>query len=63
MPTTVLLDKDGNEFGRIMGEFDFNDKSFINLLKEKGIILSPSAEFGVNSKKTDLFNLKRILVS
>ena len=38
-------------------------KREINLLKEKGIILSPSAEFGVNSKKTDLFNLKRILVS
>ena len=35
MPTTVLLDKDGNEFGRIMGEFDFNEKSFINLLKKK----------------------------
>ena len=35
MPTTVLLDKDGNEFGRIMGDFDFNKKSFISLLKEK----------------------------
>lgn len=38
-------------------------KREITLLKKKGIILSPSAEFGVNSKKTDLFNLKRILVS
>ena len=35
MPTTILLDKDGNEFGRIMGEFDFNEKNFINLLKKK----------------------------
>ena len=35
MPTTVLLDKNGNEFGRIMGEFDFNEESFINFLKEK----------------------------
>ena len=35
MPTTVLLDKDGNEFGRIMGEFDFNDKNFVNYLKKK----------------------------
>ena len=35
MPTTVLLDKDGNEFGRIMGEFNFKEKKFINLLKEK----------------------------
>ena len=35
MPTTVLLDKDGNEFGRIMGEFDFGEKNFLNLLKDK----------------------------
>lgn len=38
-------------------------KREITLLKKKGIILSPSAEFGVNSKKTDLFNLKRVFVS
>ena len=35
MPTTVLLDKEGNEFGRIIGEFDFNEKSFIKFLDEK----------------------------
>ena len=35
MPTTVLLDKEGNEFGRIMGEFDFKDKSFQNFLKNQ----------------------------
>ena len=35
MPTTVLLDKNGNEFGRIMGEFDFNNKSFVNYLKKE----------------------------
>ena len=35
MPTTVLLDKDGNEFGRIMGEFDFNEKNFLKILKNK----------------------------
>ena len=35
MPTTVLIDKDGNEFGRIMGEFDFNEKNFINFLENK----------------------------
>ena len=35
MPTTVLLDKNGNEFGRIMGEFDFSEKNFLNLLKNK----------------------------
>ena len=31
----TLLDKDGNEFGRIIGEFDFNEKSFIKFLDEK----------------------------
>ena len=35
MPTTVLLDKDGNEFGRIMGEFDFKEKNFLNFLRNK----------------------------
>ena len=35
MPTTILLNKDGNEFGRIMGEFDFGEENFINLLKSK----------------------------
>ena len=35
MPTTVLLDENGNEFGRIMGEFDFSEKNFLNLLKNK----------------------------
>ena len=35
MPTTVFLDKNGNEFGRIMGEFDFNDKNSVNYLKKK----------------------------
>ena len=35
MPTTVLLDKDGNEFGRIMGEFDFTEKSFVSFLKNQ----------------------------
>ena len=35
MPTTILLDKDGNEFGRIMGEFDFDEKNFLDFLKIK----------------------------
>ena len=35
MPTTVLLDENGNEFGRIMGEFDFSEKNFLNFLKSK----------------------------
>ena len=35
MPTTILLNKEGNEFGRIMGEFDFSERSFKNYLKKK----------------------------
>ena len=38
-------------------------KREIKLLKNKGIKICPSAEFGFNNKNTDLFNLKRILVN
>ena len=38
-------------------------KREIKLLKNKGIKICPSAEFGFNNKYTDLFNLKRILVN
>jgi len=34
LPTSILIDKDGNEFGRIVGEIDFTDKDFIKLLKK-----------------------------
>ena len=33
LPTSILIDKDGNEFGRIVGEIDFTEKNFIELLK------------------------------
>ena len=33
VPTSILLDKDGREFARIMGSIDFNDQIFINWLK------------------------------
>ena len=33
VPTSILIDKDGKEFARIMGSIDFNDKKFINWLK------------------------------
>ena len=33
VPTSILIDKDGKEFARIMGSIDFNDQIFINLLK------------------------------
>tara|TARA_B100000035_G_C20859689_1_gene491275 strand:- start:206 stop:715 length:510 start_codon:yes stop_codon:yes gene_type:complete len=32
IPTTILLDKNGKEFGRIIGEIDFKDKKFIDFL-------------------------------
>ena len=34
VPTTILIDKNGREFGRVIGEIDFFDKTFINLLKK-----------------------------
>tara|TARA_B110000967_G_scaffold106232_1_gene108944 strand:+ start:12 stop:539 length:528 start_codon:yes stop_codon:yes gene_type:complete len=34
VPTSILIDKNGKEFGRIIGEVDFFDKSFIYFLKK-----------------------------
>ena len=33
VPTSILIDKDGKEFSRIIGSIDFDDKKFINWLK------------------------------
>ena len=33
IPTTILVDKDGLEFARIVGSIDFNDKKFVEWLK------------------------------
>ncbi|MBD1156742.1 TlpA family protein disulfide reductase [Pelagibacterales bacterium SAG-MED20] len=33
VPTTILFDKEGNEFARIIGTIDFNNEEFINWLK------------------------------
>ena len=33
VPTSILLNKDGKEFARIMGSINFDDKKFINWLK------------------------------
>ena len=33
VPTTILLDKKGREFARIIGSIDFDNKEFINWLK------------------------------
>ena len=34
VPTSILINKKGKEFGRIIGEVDFFEDSFVNLLKE-----------------------------
>jgi thiol-disulfide isomerase/thioredoxin len=34
IPTTVLINKKGEEFARIIGEVDFQDKKFIKWLKK-----------------------------
>ena len=33
VPTSILIDKDGKEFARIIGSIDFDNKIFINWLK------------------------------
>ena len=33
VPTSILIDKDGKEFARVMGSIDFNDQIFINWIK------------------------------
>ena len=34
VPTTILFNKKGEEFARIIGSIDFKDKKFINWLKD-----------------------------
>ena len=34
VPTSILIDKNGKEFGRVIGEVNFSDESFFNLLKK-----------------------------
>ena len=34
IPTTVLINKNGSEFARIVGSIDFNDREFIKWLKK-----------------------------
>tara|TARA_B110000003_G_scaffold235468_1_gene239649 strand:+ start:613 stop:1125 length:513 start_codon:yes stop_codon:yes gene_type:complete len=34
IPTTILINKEGKEFARIVGSIDFNDEKFINWLEE-----------------------------
>ena len=34
LPTSILINKEGKEFGRIVGEINFTDEKFIELLKK-----------------------------
>ena len=34
MPTSIIIDKNGREFARVIGEIDFYDKEFVDLLKK-----------------------------
>ena len=34
LPTTILFNKDGDEFARIIGSIDFSDKKFLDWLKQ-----------------------------
>ena len=33
LPTSILIDKNGKEFGRVIGEVDFVSESFLNIIK------------------------------
>jgi thiol-disulfide isomerase/thioredoxin len=34
LPTSILIDKSGREFGRVVGEIDFNSEEFIELVSK-----------------------------
>jgi thiol-disulfide isomerase/thioredoxin len=34
LPTSILIDKNGDEFGRVIGEVDFVSEDFVNLIKK-----------------------------
>ena len=34
LPTSILIDKEGMEFGRVVGEIDFSSKEFIEFLEK-----------------------------
>ncbi len=34
LPTSILIDKEGKEFGKVIGEIDFASDEFVNLLKK-----------------------------
>ena len=34
VPTSILINKEGQEFARIMGSIDFGDKNFVNWIKK-----------------------------
>ena len=39
VPTTILINKDGLEFARVIGSIDFEDKNFVNWIKKYNYFL------------------------
>ena len=35
LPTTILIDRNGDEFARVIGEIDFSNTEFLDFLKSK----------------------------
>ena len=33
IPTTIIINKEGKEFARVLGSIDFNDKKFLEWIK------------------------------
>ena len=48
LPTTIFIDKSGNEFARAIGEIDFNSKKLIELLEKKLIFEKISQNYKNN---------------
>ena len=54
IPTSILLNKDGDEFARIIGSINFNDKNFIEWLSSQGLtIYGASGEDGISWSEAD----------
>ena len=34
IPTSILINKQGQEFARVIGSIDFEDKNFVNWIKK-----------------------------
>ena len=58
VPTTILINKEGQEFARIIGSIDFEDTNFVNWIKSKFL-----QSILVKKIQTKLINFLKILIS